>query len=102
MPSKQFEHLQEQSAERLRAMIPSDELTSRKRPPLPDYTAHVRAVIRKRLFERWPPRSEGERAILERNARFFETECTFDEADAEGRTVEEVADDEIDAASDLS
>lgn len=41
-----------------------------------------------------------ERTALEGNARFFETECTFDEADADGRTIEEIADDEIDAAMD--
>lgn len=64
------------------------------------YDAAVKAAIRLRLFERWPPTTDATREALERNARFFETQCTFEEADADGRTIEEVADDEIDAASD--
>jgi len=63
------------------------------------YDSKVKAEIRRLMFEKWPPRDAGERIQLERNVRFFETECSFDEADADGRTIEEVADDEIDAAA---
>ncbi len=65
------------------------------------YRARVLGAIRSQLFARWPPRTDAERTQLERNAQFF-TQFDYDEADADGRTLEEVADDEIDAAMDLS
>ncbi len=63
------------------------------------YDEQVKNTIRVRLFERWPPINDAEAQILLTNAKFFEG-CAFDEADADGRTVEEIADDEIDAAAD--
>lgn len=82
-----------------------DALTRSKRPPreIPDaqahYNAQVKQAIRERLFARWPPSTDEEWEHLEANARFFES-CSYEESDADGRSLEEVADDEIDAASD--
>ena len=65
-----------------------------------NYSDKVKAAIHDRLYARWPPMNNAEQVQLERNWMFFVQQCDFDEADADGRTIEEVADDEIDAAHD--
>lgn len=62
------------------------------------YHARVIAAIRDRLFARWPPKNDRQRAMLEQNVTFFDTQCTYDEHFAEQLDPEEFADDEIDAA----
>lgn len=64
-----------------------------------EYQMRVVDAIVAKLFAHWPPRNRAELRQLERNITFFAS-CSYEEADADGRTVEEVADDEIDAAND--
>lgn len=65
-----------------------------------NYSDKVKAAIHDRLFTRFPPRNKSEQVMLEKNAMFF-WQFTYDESEAEGRTIEEYADDEIDAAYDM-
>jgi hypothetical protein len=64
-----------------------------------EYHQRVVSVIRARALARWPPRTDAERAQIEANVKFFDTQCDYHEEFAEGLDPAEFADHQIDAAS---
>lgn len=65
------------------------------------YHQKVIAEIRKVLWTRWPPGNQKQQIKnLDLNLKFFNEQCTYDEAFADGRDPADVAEEEVEAAID--